>query len=262
MTDREVIATFVAFRAATDSPGLKVDRWPEDEEDREIDAVAGDLAIEHTSIDTLSDQRGRSAPFQQMATSLESEFSGLPFSLRVVIEYDAVRKGSRWPAIGGAIREWTVLESSAMPEGTAMVVLPEVKFQMRVTKEPAASAIGRGLRFVRSTPTNDVPLLERLRRLCDRKVRKLAPWQSGQDPKKTLLLLESNDIALMSEVKMTEAVREAYPDGRPAGVDQLWYANTTGQAWPEAEFEFLDLSEMWSKPLKSSARWRAGRSAF
>ncbi len=179
-----------------------------------------------------------------------------------MIDYDAVRKGSRWPAIGKAIRVWIVHESSAMPDGTATVALPEVRFQMRVTKEPAASVIGRGLRFVRFTTENDTPLADRVRRLCDRKVRKLGPWQSGQDPKKTILLLESNDIALMNEVKLAEAVREAYPEGKPAGVDQIWYANTSGQHWPQPEIEFLDVSGIWRGPVGASTRWlTAQRSA-
>ncbi len=34
------------------------------------------------------------------------------------------------------------------------------------------------------------------------------------------------DIALMNDQKMLEAIRRAYPDGLPIGVDELWYADT------------------------------------
>jgi hypothetical protein len=54
-------------------------------------------------------------------------------------------------------------------------------------------------RFARSTLAKDTPLVERVRSRCDRKVRKLAPWSAGPNPKKTVLLLENDDIALMSE---------------------------------------------------------------
>ena len=43
----------------------------------------------------------------------------------------------------------------------------------------------------------------------------------------TILLFESNDIALMNHLKMLDAVREAYPDGLSSGVDELWFADTS-----------------------------------
>ena len=43
----------------------------------------------------------------------------------------------------------------------------------------------------------------------------------------TLLLVESEDIALMNESKMLAAVRKAFPDGLPIGVEHLWYVDTS-----------------------------------
>ncbi len=47
MNDRDVIRAFVLYLRENGHPGLKVDRWPEDENrnSSEIDAVAGPLAV-------------------------------------------------------------------------------------------------------------------------------------------------------------------------------------------------------------------------
>jgi hypothetical protein len=57
--DHVVVSHFVAHLAANGYPGLQVDRVPESEHgpDPPIDAVAGHFAIEHTSIDTIENQR-------------------------------------------------------------------------------------------------------------------------------------------------------------------------------------------------------------
>jgi hypothetical protein len=59
MNDRDVIRAFVAYLQENGHPNLEVERWPEDENrvSKEIDAIAGVLSIEHTSIDTLPNQR-------------------------------------------------------------------------------------------------------------------------------------------------------------------------------------------------------------
>ena len=43
----------------------------------------------------------------------------------------------------------------------------------------------------------------------------------------TMLLVENDDIALMSEAKMLDALLEAYADGLPQGVDENWFADTS-----------------------------------
>jgi len=65
---------------------------------------------------------------------------------------------------------------------------------------------------------------------------KLAGYQSTG--KITVLLVESSDIALMSEGMMLDAIRQACPGGLPTGVDQLWYADTS---IPD-EIEFRDFT--------------------
>ena len=68
LTDKQVISLFVEYLATQGNPGLKVDTWP-DEENRQssdIDAIAGHLAIEHSSFDTIPNQRRNAAWFVQV----------------------------------------------------------------------------------------------------------------------------------------------------------------------------------------------------
>jgi hypothetical protein len=48
----------------------------------------------------------------------------------------------------------------------------------------------------------------------------------------------TSDIALMNEAAMLSAIREAYPSGPIAGVDQVWFADTSIAGRPE----FLDFT--------------------
>ena len=65
----------------------------------------------------------------------------------------------------------------------------------------------------------------RIRKLLDRKARKLRKYQGSSST--TIILLENDDIALMNEAKMLDALREAYPDGLPQGVNEIWFADTS-----------------------------------
>ena len=96
MNDRDLINAFVMYLQEHGFPDLKVDSWPEDENRNspEIDAVAGALAIEHTSIDTLPNHRRDSDWFMRVAGGLEQELPINPqFRLNVTLEYEAVTRG-------------------------------------------------------------------------------------------------------------------------------------------------------------------------
>src|SRR6266446_1613222 len=221
MDDRDVVEAFVAFLAANSRPGLRVEYWPEDHKDGEIEAVAGDPAIEHTSIDTLHNQRRDSEWFRQVVDVLEKEVPPRDFSLHVIFGNEAVQKGQDWSAIRAALRNWLTSTAPAeLPPGSRRIEISGVPFPVTTMKWRGGVP---GIYFGRFDP-GDTTLPQRIRDLCDRKVRKLARWQPLG--KTTILLIESDDIAMMNHIKMAGAIRAAYPDGRPAGTDELWYANT------------------------------------
>jgi len=78
--------------------GLQVDRWPDEEtrDSKDIDAEAGDFAIEHTSIDTIANQRRDSAWFKGAVGCLEGELHcEHPFRLVVTLPYEVRKLGVR-----------------------------------------------------------------------------------------------------------------------------------------------------------------------
>lgn len=96
MNDRDVIDAFVAYLRDNGHPGLRVERRPDEENRRasDIDAIAGTFAIEHTSVDTLPNQRRDSDWFMRAAGNLEQEIdTPPPFRLNITLEYDAVGTG-------------------------------------------------------------------------------------------------------------------------------------------------------------------------
>ena len=82
---------------------------------------------------------------------------------------------------------------------------------MRVWKKPAPSMVG----FARFDPEDDT-LSVRIRNLLDKKARKLRKYHGSSGT--TIMPVENDNIALMNEAKMLDALREAYPDGFPQGV--------------------------------------------
>ena len=175
MDEHDVINVFVTHLGHHKGyPNLAVSRWP-DKENRtepEIDAVAGVFAIEHTSIDSVANQR-----------QLDDWYS------RVV-------------------------------GGLDQVIQDCVDCVMRVRKGLAPSIVG----FARLEPEDDT-LPARIRKILDRKTMKLRKYQGPFAT--TILLVENDDIALMNEFKMLDGIREAYADGLPQGVDEIWFADTS-----------------------------------
>jgi len=74
--EERVIQAFAAHLAKNGHRGLKVDRWPDRDKttpaNERIDAVAGDFAIEHTSVDALNDKRARDPQCMQALGELET----------------------------------------------------------------------------------------------------------------------------------------------------------------------------------------------
>lgn len=225
MNDQDVINAFVAYLGKVGFPGLKVDRWPDKEnrKSRDIDAIAGPFAIEHTSIDTLPNQRRDSDWFMQAMGGIEKELTVLlPFRLNIIIEYDAVSKGQDWSAIRENLKTWIIVESPRLADGR--IVLEDVHgipFRLHVRK---ASDRPPGIFFARFKP-NDDTLSVRIRKQFDRKAKKLAKYHGAG--KTTVLLIENDDIALMNEGIMIDSIKIAYPSGPPNGVDKIWYADTS-----------------------------------
>ena len=124
------------------------------------------------------------------------------------------------------MKQWLETTAQRLPEKlTRGVQIPSVPFPVDVMKRADWKAPPR-IYVARYVPPNEGSLPARIRDLCDRKVAKLSKWSPS---KTTVLLLENDDIAQMNEIIMTEAVVAAYPEGRPAGIDEFWYVSTAAR---------------------------------
>ena len=241
MTDREVVDAFVSHLSMDGYPGLRVDRRP-DEENRatpDIDAVAGSFAIEHTSIDTLLDQRLHNDWFMAAVGNIERELGATPpFHLDVTLKYDAVAKGQDWLGIRTALKRWLTNEATLLPDGKREVKdLPGIPFTLHIVKSAERRP---GVRIARFEP-DDNTLSERIKRGFDRKAAKLAKYEAPGIT--TILLVENDDIALMNGPKLIEAIQTAFPTSPPLGVHQVWYADTS----ISDALEFRELtSDIWN----------------
>lgn len=93
-------------------PDLQIDSWPEDDHPGQsvVEAIAGSVAIEHTSVDTLPEQRRIGEQFMEALAILEL----LPVEARlsIVVPYELVTVGSDWEAYRLALAHWIVEVSS------------------------------------------------------------------------------------------------------------------------------------------------------
>lgn len=224
MDDHTLIRIFVEYLGAEKIPGLRVDRWPdiENRTGRDIDAIAGNLAIEHTSIDSVDDQRRNSDWFMKAVGSLEDEFPSFPCRLNITLKYEAVTIGQDWTAIRRAMKQWIEITSVHLRDGAHLVSsIPGVPFEITVRKSNSRAP---GVFFARTVP-DEANLSCRARVQIDRKAAKLDPYKAKGFV--TLLLLENDDVALMNECVMLRAIGYAYPEGLTNSIDELWYADSS-----------------------------------
>ena len=159
----------------------------------------------------------------RVAGGLERELRDqpLPFRLRITLEYDAVGKGQNWREIRTALMNWVTNQAPFLPDGKSVVESsPSIPFRLHVAK---ASERGHGVFFARFEP-DDSTLATRVKETLYRKAEKLRKYQTAGAT--TVLLVENDDIALMNEERLVEAIRTAFPTGLPCRVDQVWYADT------------------------------------
>jgi hypothetical protein len=157
------------------------------------------------------------------AGDLETELGGqIDYRLNIIVPYEGVEKGQNWAQIKASLKSWIVNQSAALSDGCHQIQgLGGVPFDFQAVK---ASDRPPGLFFRRSSPS-DNSLPQRIKELFHRKAQKLAPFKASGLT--TILLAESDDIALMNQFLLIDACRTAFGGTLPTGVDEIWYADTT-----------------------------------
>lgn len=206
--------------------------WPDDtnRSTADIDALAANKwAIEHTSLDTLPNQRRNDAWFSYVIDGLEPELSNqIGCYLLVRFPYEPLTRRIDYEKTRKALRNWIRGEWLALPEGHVNVRnVPDVPFAFDVLKE---SGTAPALHFVRNKP-EDHSLPTRLRDLLGRKAGKLHRYRRVQLT--TVLLVENDNIALMGYGRFAETYANAFGSSPPAGVDLVWYVDTHPGTGPD-----------------------------
>lgn len=172
--DRVIVTRFVDYlRKNGRRPELTIDRWPEEEcsGQSEIECVAGDLAIEHTSVDTLPNQRRDGEWFQEALGSVEN--IQVAFRLRVLVPYELVKRGTDWPAFRTELFDWITNVAPGLPDGKHEVQLASTPLRLATEKD----STGRPGVFLRRPAPDDDTLHVRVGEQIRRKMTKLAKLQ-------------------------------------------------------------------------------------
>jgi hypothetical protein len=223
--DRAVVLRFVVHLMEHGHPGLMVDHWLEDEQPGQsvVEAIAGVFAIEHTSIDTLPDQRGVGDQFQRALGVLE--FLPVTARLRITVPYELVTVGGDWKSYFMTLAQWAVHTAPALADGPYQIDIPGSGFSCSASKDSTGTP---AVVLYRPAP-DDGTLPARLGNQIARKMKKLRRYKD--EGYTTVLVLETQDVALMNQHKMLEAVRTAVDGAMPEGLDQIWFTEAQGHVF-------------------------------
>src|SRR5215510_9865369 len=75
--------------------GFSVDEWPEESNPklpRQVDAIAGPWAIEHTSVDMIEEDRTHYERFDGIRSMIERDLHDVPFPLTISLGYPDIAK--------------------------------------------------------------------------------------------------------------------------------------------------------------------------
>jgi hypothetical protein len=226
----KVIEAFVMYLAGKLYPGLQVFEWPDKNNTRtpDIDAIAGTaskrIAIEHTSADSLPNQRLHNDRFMEAIGFLEEELKGLiNCRLRVTIPFGSVPTGIPWNGVRDRLRSWILHDVPQLPYNDIVhsIRIEGVPFPLTVQK---STSVTHGLFLARSV-IEDTDFPQRIQSQIDRKALKLAKYRDSCDL--LILLIENDDIANINRGIMINAVKAAYCQYLPSGLDRIWYADSS-----------------------------------
>ena len=205
-------------------------RWPDEEnrQSRDIDAVAEasglpPLAIEHTELHTFINKKLDSARFMQVCAGLEGDLNNaFTANVSMIVDTFAVQPGSDWKGAAQALRNWLLNSVPSLPEGRSDHSIPGVPFRITIFKEaegPAGFTVGRW------TPNVDLAaeLEGEYVRALENKSDQLAKYAPSAE---TILLVESQDIALVSPAGLFMASLRARKRANAPNVRQVWLAKT------------------------------------
>jgi len=207
-------------------------RWPDEEErnSRACDAYAESpgqvpLAIEHTLIPSFDLQKKHDAQFMKVIGDLEAELKhSFPFDLSLSIPMFAIQKGQDWGQIKATVKAWLLANTSEIPAGRSKVSIPGAPFEVELNRDddlPPVFSVARWLDSSLNVPEQVTDSIAGA--LADKDDQLTRYWQDGSQ---TLLVLESQDIALVNRGMVYKAFLAAHARVNPRHISQVWLAET------------------------------------
>jgi hypothetical protein len=234
MHQRELIEHFVEYLRSTRDGSLSVVAYPDTTErvKRDIDALAegscAKLAIEHTSLDTMPDQRRDNAHFLEITDGLRDALCEVcnDIHISVLLPSYAVPPGvnhDRRKAMKSELRNWLVDNVPLLPHNHGWHDVPGLPFRVFISKMPSERTWVGIARF--DVDDEARKLTGRAVALIRDKAGKLK--QYADDGYTTVLLIENADIALMNPGIMCCTVHDALQSDRTIDIDEIWFADTS-----------------------------------
>ena len=228
---------------------FKIVSWPDEvnRTTKDIDALVEDkqqkIAIEHTSIDILPNQREDDSIYFQVVKGLTDELSKLlKFRITIIIQSYSIKKGQSYRLLRDQFKEWLIFNVPKLPYGNHKILDTELPFVFEVKKEKLGKnkiAIGRDVPF-------DDTFLNRLTLILNEKYKKIKKYE--EYGYRTFILVENSDIQLMSSFKIFDAIHDNNSTFEKKSVDEIWFADTS----IENNFEYWLLND---RNLKEKINW-------
>lgn len=223
--ERSLIIQFVTLLTKHGLGSGKVDRWPDEEnrQTQDIDAISGDVAIEHTSIDTPPYQRRNDEWYIEFLGDLRDFIPCPGYLIEITLPPTVVGQNVDMEHNRNALRTWITDVLPGLPDTDNLYHAADVDglpYQIQYSKLPSSNP---GLYFLRGI-FHDGNLDDRIRKSVTRKSAKLRPYGADHT---TILLLEFNNYALINEHKARRAVQNGLRGRLPDGVNRIWYADTS-----------------------------------
>lgn len=229
---KELIARLLDIYNKAQAYQYTITRWPDEEERtvRACDALAEfpgapPLAIEHTKIETFTSRKLDDARFQQIFASLETELkNSFPCWVELSVPTFALQPGLDWNAVKSSIKVWIINNHQTLAKGSTKCNVPGVPFPINVVKDPDMPANFLVSRLVPPGKDDKMELVEKFcSALIDKNDQLTKYRRSGAE---TVLLAESDDIALVNLSILYRAFLCAESKVSMPNINQVWMAHT------------------------------------
>lgn len=199
--------------------------WPDSINPGDLDALAKDrdkvLAIEHTSIDSYEKQREDDAVFNKVFASITKELDNcFEGRITVIVPVKAVRFKRDQISVQRTLLEFLNSVVPGLAYGKHVLEESELGFSIVIWREKSDRNL---FGFARFDP-EDQTFKYRFKDLVERKTKKLERY--GDEKTTKILLIENDDIGLMSPVIMREAWQNTEKEGIKNFADQVWYVDS------------------------------------